>query len=303
MILSTLNKYTQTSINVCYLLYGFFCKSVSETSTWRAFDRMVDLSSYPFPTYIPNRIIASIVSSFVFISFIFWLIQSIQNHFQPIRLIIPLVLSHLTILSELIIRATVNIRQENSNIIHMTMTILYTIGQRSIIVANFTCLFQFSEKKSNLFRWIFLAISISIILSDILMAPAGFLAFQSNKIHLSFLFRQLSTSMICFIAILFYFIWFWTRTYSIMSYEMIFLLIISSSNCLVITIFLFIMSFPKYYTEFNDDEQWFYLFQILPILLTWFTWSLLHPKRSFYFRNRLILEQGKCNEEKSSYVF
>lgn len=296
MILSTLNKYTQTSINVSYLLNGLFDKSVNER---RTFHRMVDLSSYPFPTYIPNRIIASITSSLVIISFIFWLIQSIQNHFQPVRLIIPLILSHLTILSELMIRATVNITQQNPKIIHMTMTILYTIGQRSMIVANFTCLFLFFEKKSNLFRWIFLAISISIILSDIFMAPAGFLSFESNKIPLSFLFRQLSTSMICFISILFYFIWFWTRTYSIMSYEMIFLLIISSSNCLIITIFLFIMAFPRYYIEFNANEQWFYLFQILPVLLMWLTWSLLHPKRSFYYRNRWILEE----EKKSSYVF
>lgn len=273
-----------------------------ERQTFRTFDAMLDLSSYPFPTYTPDRIIAWIVSSFVFLSLILWLIQSIQTHFQPIRIIIALLISHSMIFTELMIRATTNLMQENPKIIYMTMTILYTIGQRSIIVANYTCLLQFSEKKSH-FRWIFLGISVSIVLSDILMTPAGFLSFQSHQIHLSFLFRQLSTSMMCFISLLFYLIWFCTRTYSSMSYKVILLLLISSSNCLVITIFLFIMSFPRYYMQFNDNEQWFYLCQILPILLTLYAWSLLHPKRSFSFRNRWIVEKDECNSKRSSYVF
>ena len=261
---------------------------------------MVDLSSYPFPTYIPNKIVAYVFSSFVFLSLLCWLIQSIQNHFQPIRLIILLFLSHLTIFIELIIRATSNLLQQNSRIGYITMTVLYTIGQRSIIVANFTYLIQFSKKTSNISRLIFLGISISIILSDILMIPAGFLSFHSNKIHLSFLFRLLSTSMMCLITILFYFIWFWTRTYPNMSYEIIVLLIISNFNCLIITIFLLVMSFPEYYIKFNDDEEWFYFFQILPIVLTLSAWSLLHPKRSFHFRNQLNLEM---EEKKIPYVF
>lgn len=99
---------------------------------------MVDYSNYPFPTYIPNKIIASLFTCFVFFSFIIWIIQSIQNHFQPIRLILLLFFSHLAILIELLIRATSNVVQENSKIIYITMTVLYTIGHRSIIVANFT---------------------------------------------------------------------------------------------------------------------------------------------------------------------
>jgi hypothetical protein len=251
---------------------------------------MVDLSTYPFLTYIPNQIAAYIFSSFIFLLLIFWFIQSIENHFQPRRLIILLCFTHLTIISELIIRATLNTVQRNSNIVYMIMTILYLIGQRSIIIANFISLIQYSEKKSNISRFIFLGISLSIILSDILMAPVGFLSFQSDKIHLSFLFRQISTSIICLITILFYFIWFLTRIYSNMSYELIILLIISNLNCIIIAIFLVIMSFPQYYMKFNDDEQWFYLFQILPLLLTLCSWSLLHPKRSFYVRNQFNIE-------------
>jgi hypothetical protein len=247
---------------------------------------MVDLSTYPFLNYIPNQITAYVFSLVVCVLLIVWLIQSIQNHFQPIRLIILLCFAHLTIIIELIIRATSNTAQRKTQVFYMVMTILYTIGQRSIIIANFISLNQHSEKKSNLSRWIFLGISLSILLSDILMAPVGFLSFQSDKIHLSFLFRQISTCLICLITILFYFIWFWTRVYSSMSYELIILLTISNFNSIIITIFLVIMSFPQYYMKFNDDEQWFYFFQILPILLTLCTWSLLHPKRSFHFRNR-----------------
>jgi hypothetical protein len=179
------------------------------------------------------------------------------------------------------------------------MTILYTIGQRSIILASFTYLIQFCNKKSRL---ISLGISLSIFLSDILMTPAGLLSFQSNKTHLSFLFRQLSTSIICLITMLFYFIWFWTKTFSNMSYEIILLLIISSLNCLIIAIFLLIMSLPEYYIMINDDEQWFYFFQMLPIVLTLITWSILYPKRNLQFRNQFNSEK-ESNENNLSYVF
>jgi len=263
---------------------------------------MVDLSNYPFPTYIPNKIIAYIFISVIFLLFLIWFIQSIQNHFQPIRLIILLFVSHLTILSELIIRATSNIIQEHAKIGYIIMTILYTIGQRTIIIANFAYLIQFYNKKSILSRLIFLGISICIILSDILMGLATILSFESDKIQLSFLFRQISTSIICLVNILFYFVWFCTKTFSIMSYELIILLIISSLNCLIITIFLLIMSIPKYYIMFNDNEQWFYLFQILPIVLTLITWSMLHPKRSSKFRNQLTVEK-EFDKIKIAYVF
>ncbi|CAF1024728.1 unnamed protein product [Adineta steineri] len=260
---------------------------------------MDDFTNYPFPTYIPNKLIAYIFSSFVFLSFILWCIKSIQNHFQPIRLIILLFLSHLTICCELIIRATIFFTQTNSQTIYILITILYTIGQRSIIIANYTYLVQFSNKK---FRFLFLGISLSILLSDILMTPAGLLSFQSDKIHLSFLFRQISTSIICLITILFYFIWFWTKTFSNMSYELIVLLIISNFNCLIIAFYLLIMSLPKYYIMFNDDEDWFYCFQILPIVLILIAWSILHPKQSLYVRNQLNIEKVP-DEKVVSFIF
>ncbi|CAF0930727.1 unnamed protein product [Adineta steineri] len=87
-----------------------------------------------------------------------------------------------------------------------------------------------------------------------------------------------------------------------MSYELIILLIISNFNCLIIAFYLLIMSLPKYYIMFNDDEDWFYCFQILPIVLMLFAWSILHPKQSLYVRNQLNIE--KVPDEKIvSFIF
>ena len=244
---------------------------------------MSNFSNYPHPTYQPNKISAYIVSSFVFLSFLSWSIQSAQNRFQPRRLVISICFSHLTILTELLIRAIYNQFNENPKHIYIIMTMFYTIGQRAIIVSNYTYLIKFYDKKCFCFRFIFL----SIILSDILMIPAGILSFGSNRIPLSFLFRELSSALICFITILFYFIWFWTQTYSNMSYQSIYLLIVSNLNCSIITIFLFCMSFPKYYLLFNDNEQWFYCFQLFPLLISLIFWSIFHPRRSFTFRTNL----------------
>jgi hypothetical protein len=58
------------------------------------------------------------------------------------------------------------------------------------------------------------------------------------------------------------------------------------------------MSLPKYYILFNDDEIWFYFFQILPIVITLITWTFLHPKRSLKFRNQLIIENKESEEKK-----
>lgn len=161
--------------------------------------------------------------------------------------------------------------------VYLLMTVSYTIGQRAIIVANYTYLMNLHGQKYLVFRLIFF----SIILSDILMTPAGFLSLQSNQIHLSFLFRQISSSTICLITILFYLIWFWTRTFSTMSCQVISLLILSNLNCLIITLFLLVMSIPKYYLLFTHNEQWFYYFQILPMLIIFFLWFTFHPEQNF----------------------
>jgi hypothetical protein len=250
---------------------------------------MVDFSNYPFPTYIPNKIIAGICASLVFISFLAWLVQSIQNRFQPRRLLVLVLIAHLAIFSELIVRATANIRAHNFKIIYTMMTVFYTIGHRAMIISNFTFLMGFYENKSRLSRVIFLGITVGIILADLLMTPVGILSFES-------------TAMICLIDSLFYPIWLWTRTLRIMSYESIIGLTISSVNSLIIALFLLVMSIPKYYIVINDDEEWFYFFQILPMMILLLTWSVLHPKRSFRFRNRIMLDK-EHEEKKTTYTF
>ena len=263
---------------------------------------MVDFSNYPYPTYIPNQIIAGVCASLVFISFVGWLVQSIQNHFQPRRLLAFVLIAHLAIISELIVRTTSNFRGHNAQIIYTMMTIFYTIGHRAMIISNFTFLIGFYESKSRLSRIVFLGITVGIILADLLMTPVGILSFQSHQIPLSFLFRQMSSALICLIDSLFYPIWLWTRTLRNMSYEAIILLTMSSVNSLIIAVFLLVMSIPKYYIAINDDEEWFYLFQILPMMILLLTWSVLHPKRSFRFRNRLTIDK-ESQAKKTTFTF
>ena len=236
------------------------------------------------------------------ISCLAWLIQSIQNHFQPRRFTILVLVSHVAICGELITRASSNLRHHNAKVIFILMTIFYTIGQRTIIISNFTCLIEYYENRSRLSRCIFLSISISIIIADVLMTPAGLLSFESKQIQLSFIFRQMSTALVCLVTVLFYAIWYWTRTFDDMPYETRTSLIISSFNSIVIAFFLLVMSIPHYYVIINDDEEWFYFFQILPMILILITCSILHPKRVSPTRKRLINE-NESEEKETVNVF
>jgi hypothetical protein len=48
----------------------------------------------------------------------------------------------------------------------------------------------------------------------------------------------------------------------------------------MVAIFLQVTSVPDYYVATNAQEFWFYIFQITPIAIALFTWTILHPKRS-----------------------
>ena len=88
-----------------------------------------------------------------------------------------------------------------------------------------------------------------------------------------------------------------------MPYEIITALIIASFNSMVIAFFLLVMSIPRYYIIINDDEEWFYIFQILPMILILITWSVLHPKRVSPTRKRLINEKASREENEKANVF
>ena len=253
----------------------------------------VDSSNYPSPTYWPNKVVAAVWASLVFLSLIFWLAQSIRTRFHPRRLVILILVSHVAIFAELMIRATSNVLREKSQPAYAVMTGLYTIAQRTIIIGNYALLSECLEFRTRRVRAIFIGIGIGIGLGDLTMGIAGFFSFQSNLISLSFVFRQISTSIICFVTLVFYPIWLWTRKGSIMPCEAIMLLIVSSLTSVSIAIFLLLMSIPMYYVIINDDEQWFYFCQALPILIALAAWNTLHPRRSLRVTNQPAIKSDQ----------
>jgi ABC-type arginine/histidine transport system permease subunit len=93
--------------------------------------------------------------------------------------------------------------------------------------------------------------------------------------------------------VLFYPIWFLTKrakdtdgTGNQMSKQGIALVIISSISCLGVAIFLVVTSTPDNYSGYSQQELWFYIFQLTPILIALFTWTILHPSRSLLLNDQ-----------------
>ena len=258
---------------------------------------MVNLFAYPYPTYVPDKVAAGCVSAVVGISLIAWFIQSCQIRFRPPRLNILLLISHLTIFIELIVRAAVNEDQHNSKTVFTVINSLFAIGQRMIIVGNFVFVMEIYHEKSRLSRGILTGAALCVVTSGILIAPANTFSFNPDKISTSYLFRELSASILFAVTVLFYPVWYWSKTIKDMSIQAITLISISSVLCVTVAIFNVIQSLSDYYDAINGDEGWFYAFQMAPIIFAHFTWSILHPKRS------LISTRSPTSGSKSDEIF
>jgi cytochrome bd-type quinol oxidase subunit 2 len=116
--------------------------------------------------------------------------------------------------------------------------------------------------------------------SAIIMAVAGTLSYNKDTIDVSFRLRQASAAIVLCMTVLFYPIWFVTKTMKHMTKQAIILLIISSITSLIVAVFLMIISIPYYYVGANQQEFWFYIFQFTPVAIALITWVVLHPKRS-----------------------
>ncbi|CAF1300147.1 unnamed protein product [Rotaria sordida] len=241
---------------------------------------MVDLSNYPYPTYESNRAAAGALAVLIGISLIAWIVQSIQIRFKPRRPIILMLISHLTIVIHLILRAAFSTERRNSRVGFTVITVLLAVGLRTIILANYDFLTQVDKLKTWISRTIIIGSMVTVIGSAVLMAPAGTLSYDSDTIERSFALRQASSGIILGLTILFYPIWFAIKITKHMTKQAIILLIISSIACLIVSIFLVITSVPQYYVDSNDREFWFYVFQLTPIAIAQFTWTILHPKRT-----------------------
>ena len=242
---------------------------------------MMSFFAYPYPSYVPNPIIAGCVAGIVSISLIAWFIQSCHTRFQPRRLSVLLLISHLTICIDLIVRASVQDKQLDSRTIYSVLNSLFAIGQRMIIVSNFSFVLEIHHQKSCLSRTIFISAILCVVTSGCLMAPANIFSFDPNQINTSFLFRQLSAAVLLGVTIYFFLILAWSRTIKDMTKQGVIVIIVSSILCLIAAIVNLIQSLSEYYyNEMNSKEEWFYGMQMAPIILAHFTWSILHPKRS-----------------------
>ncbi|CAF0818721.1 unnamed protein product [Adineta steineri] len=241
---------------------------------------MVDLSNFPYPAYEPNKIVAGFFATIIGILLILWIIQSIQSQFRPRRVIILLLISRLTLFIELILRATLSLDTRNTRAAFTTTTVLLTLSQRMIILANYDFLTQTGTLDSRVSRAIIMGSGLATITSTILMIPAGILSRNMNTIETSFQLRQASAAIVLIMAILFYPIWYLTKTTKLMTKQAILVLFISSITSLIVTIYLMIISCPYYYVAAHRQEFWFYIFHFTPIAIALLVWTILPPKRT-----------------------
>ncbi|CAF2712438.1 unnamed protein product [Rotaria sp. Silwood2] len=249
---------------------------------------MLDLLPYPYPTYVPNKVVAGCIAAVCSISLIAWFIQSWQVRFRPPRLCFLLLISHMAIFIDLIVRAAVPADQQHSKNIFIIVNSLFATGQRMIIVSNYIFVMQMHCEKSPLSRGILVGVVLCVITSGLLLAPANMLSFNPDHINSSFLFRKLSALILLAVTLFFYAIWYWSKTVKDMTKRAFILIIVSSVLCVVVAIFNLIQSISAYYDKINSHEVWFYVFQITPLILAHFTWSILHPKRSLKSSTPLI---------------
>lgn len=271
----TRKKHCRTKIKKIFNLFFIILSVEKEEKTL-----MLTFCDYPFVGYAPNKALAICFATIVAISLSFWLFQSYRNRFYPPRISFLLGVSHLTILIDLILRAALDPVEQNSRTVFILLNTFLVIGQRMLIVSNFVFFNLIRREKS---RFLLLIVILSVVTSGILMSPATMFSFDSARHSTSYIFRIISASILFIVTISFYFIWFLNRkTFSILTSTRI-LLSISSSMCFLAALFNLVESFPRTFDKLNDEEFWFYVFQLNPIVVAHCTWSILHPQRTLRF--------------------
>ncbi|CAF1203759.1 unnamed protein product [Adineta steineri] len=241
---------------------------------------MVNFTNYPFSAYEPNQPAACTFAFLVGLSLIVWIIQCIQSRFIPRRISILLLISHLTIFAELVLRVIFSTGMQKSRARYTAGTALLAIGQRLIIVANYDFLLQARAIQPSFARIIRILTIVCVIVSAALLSTAEQLSHKTKMIKTSFLLRQISASIVLCLTELFYLLWFLTRTSKDIGIKAIILLGIASFSSLVVSVFHTFISVPDYYLPTREQEFWSYIFQLAPIIIAQLTWTLLHPKRS-----------------------
>lgn len=247
---------------------------------------MSNISYAVYPIYHLNKTAPAILVFVVGISLIASFIQSIQIKFKPYRLNILLLISHLTIFIQLTLRTAYSDYTGDTTTIFIVSGILLTVGQRTIILANYDFLTHSNEPKSSLSRHMIRIIILIVFISTIISSIATRQFYNPDTVNSSFQLRQAAAALVLSITVLFYPVWFATNTIINMAKQAIFLLLISSLTCLSVTIYLMIISIPEYFFQTNQHEHWFYIFQLTPIVIALFTWTVFHPKRTLNQRQQ-----------------
>ncbi|CAF3792237.1 unnamed protein product [Rotaria sordida] len=238
------------------------------------------LDTRPFQLYTLNKVAAGVLASLVGISVIGFIVQSILIRFKPIRLNILIILSHLTMFVHLVLRASFSDEQSKSKAPFTAMAVLLAVSLRTIIFANYDFLARVRDLKKWISRALVIGPALAALVSSILMAPANSLAYDSDTVEISYRLRKASAAIILVLTIIFYPVWFATKTIKHMNKLAIIFLIISSIFCLFVTVYLVITSIPSNYIGSNKKEFWIYIFQIVPTMIAQFTWTILHPKQT-----------------------
>lgn len=240
---------------------------------------MVDLSNYPYPTYEPNKAAAGVLAGIIAVSSVAWIIQSIQARMNPRRLVIVLLISHLTLFVEFVLRAALSPQDRRTRLSFTITTALLAISQRMLIVANMQFLVQSSNLNARWARAITIGTTLSVLTSAVIMIVAGALSYGKN-VERSFHLRQAAAAIVLLLTLVLYPIWFFSKSIREMTKLGVLLLAVSSLASLVIAVFLLFISIPSYYVSTNAQESWFYIFFVTPLVIALLVWTVLHPKRS-----------------------
>lgn len=245
---------------------------------------MADVSTQPYIQQKSDRIAEGVIALVIGISLILWIIQSLQTYLKPGRLIVFLLISHATIFLQCVLKAALSNDSLNSRSVFTVITILVVIGQRTIILANYFFLILIRSNQTNISRSIRLITFIITLLSGIIMIAAGIISYTTDKIDLTVRLRQLSASITLAITILFFPLWPILKSPREMKRLGVVLLIISGLASMAAGIYILVAAIPHYYNIITQNQLWFHVFQIAPIVIAQVTWTIFHPNRSFATR-------------------
>jgi phage shock protein PspC (stress-responsive transcriptional regulator) len=238
-------------------------------------------TNYPYYSYIPARLIAGVFAGIVLISLIAWFVQSLRVKCRPPPLSIFLFVIHLATFIELVLRATLNVNVLSTLMLYRITAPLLSVPPRMLLFANYHCLVELRGKKPRgiVDRVIDICVPVGAITADVLLGIANELSFKPNYVSLSFRLRQASAGLVLVLAVSFYVVWYLAVPHARRRY-ILSLLAVSSICVLIEAIYVQAISIPSIFFALSQNEVWFYIGHVIPIVFACIIWSIFHPSRS-----------------------